>query len=632
MADYLDYGDPDAGSALTPLRYDGSGLNPTVQAEEDAEMGDREGRSPSPAKRPYDGVKMYPYPAELGIEAGAQRGPQALPASGDQLEGGDPAARNAWNEEGKSDSAPLALEQALRHRLTQLIASPPHIADYTPPEVPSPIGGGQDVRLAALHLTGNPISKLSTSRLFAFVTHYGAQPLGLEWINDTSVNVVFASPSAARLALEYICPAPASSSASAQALPDMSEFERIAIAQREYKVDRESSGNFEQWPEAILEALLVPRSAHRFPTKLYTGIERDYAAQAERLRAESPSVSTIPDDAPDIYREMAAEERKAAWSSPEMDHLKRLQGTIWARFALESADVKAKRAKDESKWYKEHGFSAGKEVVSRMLDVGAVGEKAELLPDAEGSQGGVPKVRGRGATHRTAMDNLDEELNAYRASREAADISRRSASPVRGLGGSGHGYDAPPAAGGSSSSGTNRRGRGSYAARHNLDDEMDQWNAARGQEGSSSVALSSEDSGYRASASSANGRELLLGSAGATPDTGIKVRGRGRHKAPSMVSSKMAGWSDEPVQPPSRMASDDFDEFGRTGSFRARARGGGGKGEGRLNGGASSSSDGSSSSLAQRLGGAPGLPTLEERMQARDSPSLAMRLGQTRER
>ncbi|PWN22359.1 hypothetical protein BCV69DRAFT_267683 [Microstroma glucosiphilum] len=595
MADYLDYGDPDAASALTPLRYDGSRLTSTLQADDDdAEMGDREGRSPSPAKRPYEGVKMYPYPAELGIEAGAQRGPRALPAEEEQLEGTDATAPKAWNEE----------------------------ADYTPPEVPSPIGGGQDVRLSALHLTGNPISKLSTSRLFAFVTHYGAQPLGLEWINDTSVNVVFASPSAARLALEYICPAPSTSSAATTtpALPDMSEFERIAIAQKEYKVDRESSGNFEQWPEAILEALLVPRSAHRFPTKLYTGIERDYAAQAERLRGESPSVSTIPDDAPDIYREMAAEERKAAWSSPEMDHLKRLQGTIWARFALESADVKAKRAKDESKWYKEHGFSAGKEVVSRMLDVGALGEKAELLPDAEGSQGGAGKVRGRGATHRTAMDNLDEELNAYRASREASDVSRRSASPVRGLGSSGHGYDAPPAAGSSSSSRTNRRGRGSYAARHDLDDEMDQWNAARGQVGASSLLPSSDDTGY--SASSSSGRELL-GSASAAPDTGIKVRGRGRHKAPSMVSSKMAGWSDDIIAPStSRMASDDFDEYGRSGSFRARGR----RGDGMSNGG------GGSNTLAQRLGGAPGLPTLEERMQARESPSLATRLGQMRER
>jgi hypothetical protein len=454
-----------------------------------------------------------------------------------------------------------------------------------------------------LHLTGNPISRLSTSRLFAFVTHYGAQPLGLEWINDTSVNVVFATPSAARLALEYICPASDASLTTGPSLPDISEFERIADAQREYKVDRESSGNFEQWPEAILEALLVPRSAHRFPTKLYTGIERDYAAQAERLRAESPSASTIPDDAPDIYREMAAEERKSAWSSPEMDHLKRLQGTIWARFALESADVKAKRAKVESNWYKEHGFSAGKEVVSRMLDVGAAGEKAELLPDVEGSQGGAPKVRGRGATHRTAMDNLDEELNAYRASREASDVSRRSASPVRVLSNSGHGYDARPAAASSSSSGVNRRGRGSYAARHDLDDEMDQWNAARGQEGPASLS----------------GRELL-GSGGVVPDTGIKVRGRGRHKAPSMASSKMSGWSDDVGQPPSRMASDDFDEFGRSASFRERGR----NGDNRVNG--------SSNSLAQRLGGAPGLPTLEERMQARESPSLATRLGQMRER
>jgi hypothetical protein len=101
MADYLDYGDPDAGSALTPLRYDGTRLTPTLQAEEDAEMGDRDGRSPSPSKRPYEGVKMYPYPAELGIEAGAQRGPRALSAAENQPGGVDTAAAKVWNEEGE---------------------------------------------------------------------------------------------------------------------------------------------------------------------------------------------------------------------------------------------------------------------------------------------------------------------------------------------------------------------------------------------------------------------------------------------------------------------------------------------------------------------------------------------------
>lgn len=58
----------------------------------------------------------------------------------------------------------------------------------------------QDLRGNALFLTGTPISHLPTARIFAYATHFDAQPLALEWINDNSCILVFESQAQARSA------------------------------------------------------------------------------------------------------------------------------------------------------------------------------------------------------------------------------------------------------------------------------------------------------------------------------------------------------------------------------------------------------------------------------------------------
>ncbi|KAI6033888.1 hypothetical protein BKA83DRAFT_4182241 [Pisolithus microcarpus] len=58
----------------------------------------------------------------------------------------------------------------------------------------------QDLRGNALFLTGTPISHLPTARIFAYATHFDAQPLALEWINDNSCILVFESKSQAQAA------------------------------------------------------------------------------------------------------------------------------------------------------------------------------------------------------------------------------------------------------------------------------------------------------------------------------------------------------------------------------------------------------------------------------------------------
>ncbi|KAG8218307.1 hypothetical protein J3R82DRAFT_3921 [Butyriboletus roseoflavus] len=59
-------------------------------------------------------------------------------------------------------------------------------------------------RANALFLTGAPISHLPTARIFAYVTHFDAQPIGLEWVNDSSCVLVFESKTLARAAHRFL--------------------------------------------------------------------------------------------------------------------------------------------------------------------------------------------------------------------------------------------------------------------------------------------------------------------------------------------------------------------------------------------------------------------------------------------
>ncbi|KAH0839584.1 hypothetical protein J3R83DRAFT_500 [Lanmaoa asiatica] len=60
------------------------------------------------------------------------------------------------------------------------------------------------LRSNALFLTGAPISHLPTARIFAYVTHFDAQPIGLEWVNDSSCVLVFESRTLARAAHRFL--------------------------------------------------------------------------------------------------------------------------------------------------------------------------------------------------------------------------------------------------------------------------------------------------------------------------------------------------------------------------------------------------------------------------------------------
>lgn len=56
----------------------------------------------------------------------------------------------------------------------------------------------------AILLQGTPISSLPTARIFAYATHFEANPLGLEWVDDQTCVLVFSSSTSAKDAFSKI--------------------------------------------------------------------------------------------------------------------------------------------------------------------------------------------------------------------------------------------------------------------------------------------------------------------------------------------------------------------------------------------------------------------------------------------
>ena len=57
------------------------------------------------------------------------------------------------------------------------------------------------LRPNALYLQGSPITHLPTNNIFAYSRHFGSNPVGLEWIDDSSCVLIFATTAACRTAL-----------------------------------------------------------------------------------------------------------------------------------------------------------------------------------------------------------------------------------------------------------------------------------------------------------------------------------------------------------------------------------------------------------------------------------------------
>lgn len=408
MADLpLDYGSAQADASVAPV------------AMQDDAMEDATGATSS-----HQGSRFYALPIDQAVEAGAQRGPAPLSSAADSLD-----------------------DLALMGQEERFVAQ-------DPPAVES----GSDIRLDTLLIEGLPITQLSTSRLFAYLTHFGAQPLGLEWIDDQRCKIVFADERSARLGLEYLCPPPA-------AYLDITDEQPMPLPNIETLLEYEP----DSWHSEFITSLVLPRRAHRFPAKMYNHVERQAAlVELEERKRTQEAVSSLPDDVPEIYREMEQEDRKAKLESREVRDLNKLRSSLWLRHAVNDVDRKESRASTKSQWYKRHGFEAGREIVPKLLQVGEVRESVELFPNYKPSESDSQARGGRDT--RSMMDQLDSELDQHLASRDNDEEPQRRegemmADAVQARGGGG----------GAGGGGSNRRRGG----RHEESDLFDRVASSR---------------------------------------------------------------------------------------------------------------------------------------------------------
>ncbi|WFD30555.1 hypothetical protein MSPP1_001576 [Malassezia sp. CBS 17886] len=222
-----------------------------------------------------------------------------------------------------------------------------------------PLDSRDSVRLVALHLEGGPISQLSTSRLMAYVASAAAQAKGIEWIDDARCVIVFSSYQQARNGLQKIC-------------LDVDALEAASLPSPEQMSALEGGAAL---TPSVQKELLTPRVAMAFPSTLYNVMEQHAAeelpAAMARLEDARSKLNEGTEPVPEIYRDMELEELERNVLTPEQTRYKKIRQSLWIRFALHEYDTKAPRAANRSNWYRQHGRSAGKDVVPRLLGVGA---------------------------------------------------------------------------------------------------------------------------------------------------------------------------------------------------------------------------------------------------------------------
>lgn len=230
----------------------------------------------------------------------------------------------------------------------------------TPPPPPS-VEQGDKLRIDALHLEGEAISQLSTSRLMAYVAHTGSRAKGIEWINDMRCVLVFDTYGDALEGLQRI-----------ELQTDDTEMSDGPPAPAPSELATPEA--VESLSSETLQPLLRPRLAMAFPSALYNPIEKQSLEELPEVQAKLEEARARLDNStepiPEIYKDMELEELEKKTLTRDLRRVKQLRQSLWIRFALMHHDTKAPRSAQRSNWYRQHGRSAGKDIVPRLLQVG----------------------------------------------------------------------------------------------------------------------------------------------------------------------------------------------------------------------------------------------------------------------
>jgi hypothetical protein len=204
--------------------------------------------------------------------------------------------------------------------------------------------------------------------------------LGIEWISDTRLCIVYGSPQSTKTSLELL-----------------------------------AKTGFDPYPPQIDDPLEL-RSAQPLPTELRESI----IAQLDDKERERASRSNRPAMQDGLVVAKSLNDR----DDFELPEGLRPGARLDIRYAME-ADVKARTKASESQWYAKHGRGAGKERVPLLTDRSKYGRYAEASPELQdrrssGNSGrrrrsASPGRRDQRRGGRPTAEDLDKELDMFRS-------------------------------------------------------------------------------------------------------------------------------------------------------------------------------------------------------------------------
>jgi len=287
----------------------------------------------------------------------------------------------------------------------------------------NPFSDDNTRRSNALLLHGQPIAHLPTKRIFEYVTHFDAKPLGLEWVDDTTCILLFASSAAATSALSRL-------QRTLSEMPDERGFVHaksipMAFWPPKERIDA-SLGKGEGLKGTLLlrwaEATDVKKRGARSRSEFYRmhGVDGQQSGEARRedvQEAKRRRQEELDEELDAFLREDSPDEESRSASPPSKMRADYIEKENREKTLLERTSQLRAHYADNDSWKK------GLE--SRMTNPRETGRLQRRLAGEDGrgprwkgsrtEDGEMPSRYGR---PRKSQQELDEELDAFLNERE----------------------------------------------------------------------------------------------------------------------------------------------------------------------------------------------------------------------
>ncbi|WRT64316.1 uncharacterized protein IL334_001248 [Kwoniella shivajii] len=208
-------------------------------------------------------------------------------------------------------------------------------------------GAPSPIKPIALYIRSDLIQHLSTSKVFSWTSGLGAGVMGIEWLNDTTLHLIFPTPAAALLGLTVL----------SKAGFDPAEGDDPLLERAAHSVPISLLPLAEPEPVPSLEGQELLSGSSDSTSNQDGGIKRK-----GRGNFGSKSSSGVFDLEPLVNPETSQDPFKLAEGIDP-------HARIAIRYGTE-ADQELRKEAKASQWYKRHGRNAGKEIASSKRSIG----------------------------------------------------------------------------------------------------------------------------------------------------------------------------------------------------------------------------------------------------------------------